>query len=208
MSSQSGHRGRPPITDDGSILDAVTDAFWASGYEATSITDLSAASGASRASLYKLYGDKDALLAAALRRYAGRFTRRVDEMLASTSDPVEAVGATLRASADRLSSPDAPDGCLRCRTTLELRGRSDGVDAALDHANGAFEDDLGRLLDADGAGRPSDPATARFLTAIVNGMVTLAISGTARDGLEEVIEGALDVVRARVEATRNHQLDG
>ena len=208
MSSQNSQRGRPPITDDGSILDAVTDTFWTSGYGETSISDLAIASGASRASLYKLYGDKDALLATALRRYAARFTRRVDDTLVTVSDPVEAVGVTLRASADRLLNPDAPNGCLRCRTTLELKGRSEAVDAALDHANGAFEDDLGRLLDADGAGRASDPATARFLTAIVNGMVTLAIAGTARDGLEEVIEGALDVVRARVEATRNHQQDG
>lgn len=198
MSSQNSQRGRPPIADDGTILDAVTDTFWKNGYAETSISDLAAASGASRASLYKLYGDKHALLAAALDRYAMRFDARVAETLSRMSDPLEAVATTLRASADRLTDPDAPSGCLRCRTTLEMRGRFGAIDAALDRANSAFEANMRRLLDADGMMRRSDPATARVLTAAVNGMVTLAGAGANRKALEDVVLGALEVVRSRL----------
>ncbi len=198
MSSQISQRGRPAITDDGTILDAVTDAFWHGGYEATSISDLAAASGTSRASLYKLYGDKNALLVASLERYAARFDARVTETLSRTSDPLDAVATTLQASADRLTDPGAPDGCLRCRATLELKGQSGLIDTALDRANTAFEANMRRLLRADGTMRTTDPATARVLTAIVDGMVVLAEAGASREALEDVIAGALDVVRSRL----------
>ena len=198
MSSHIGQRGRPPLVDDGRILDAVTDTFWQNGFADTSISDLAAASGASRASLYKLYGDKHALLAAALDRYAARFDARVSATLAQTTDPVDAVGITLRASADRLTDPGAPDGCLRCRATLELGGQSALIDGALDRANTAFDANMRRLLNADGQSRASDPATAHLLTACVNGMVVMAEAGADRAALENVVSGALEVVRMRL----------
>lgn len=198
MSSKNRQRGRPPITDDGRIIDAVTDTFWRTGFVDTSISDLSIASGASRASLYKLYGDKPTLIAAALDRYAQRFDRRIIDMLEATTDPAKAVASTLRSSADRLTDPDAPSGCLRCRGTLELQGRHPEIDAALDRANRAFEANMRRLLNADNRQRTTDAATAKVLTAAVNGMVTLAEAGADRDDLERVIEGALQVVEARL----------
>ncbi|MEM7507023.1 MAG: TetR/AcrR family transcriptional regulator [Pseudomonadota bacterium] len=186
------------ICDDGRIIDAVTDTFWRGGFSETSISNLSAASGASRASLYKLYGDKHALLAAALDRYAARVAARVGEILAQTSDPVQAVAAMLHASADRMMDPHRPDGCLRCRSTLELRGHTAEVDAALDRVNSDYVRNMRRLLNADGKGREADAATARVLAAAVGGMVTLAEAGASRADLQDVIGGALEVVRARL----------
>lgn len=198
MSSQNSQRGRPPIQDDGKIVDAVTDTFWQNGYVETSISDLSDASGASRASLYKLYGEKPSLLAAAIDRYAERFDARVAETLLRTSDVEEAVATTLAASADRLTDPDAPNGCLRCRTTLELKGQFRLVDAALERANARFEANMARLLNADGRERASDIATARLLTAVVNGIVVLAETGASRSALEDVISGVMIVVRSHI----------
>jgi AcrR family transcriptional regulator len=198
VSTQKRQRGRPPISDDGSILDAVTDTFWRQGYTETSIGDLAAASGASRASLYKLYGDKHALIVAALERYADRFDARVGATLGQTTDPLVAVGATLRASADRLTDPGEPGGCLRCRVTLEIGDRVKVIGQALDRINASFEANMRRLLDADGLKRPTDPATARLLTACVNGMVVMSEAGAGRAVLEDVVLGALDVVRSRL----------
>ena len=198
MSSQNSQRGRPPISDDGSIIDAVTDAFWEDGFAETSISDLVDASGASRASLYKLYGDKHALLVAALHRYAARFEARVNATLLKTTEPLTAVAETLRASADRLADPEAPDGCLRCRTTLELRGQDAAIDGALSTVNRSFEENMLRLLDADGKKRSTDRATARLLTACVNGMVVMREAGADRATLEDVISGALVIVRSRL----------
>ncbi|MEM6550353.1 MAG: TetR/AcrR family transcriptional regulator [Pseudomonadota bacterium] len=203
MSTENQLRGRPSIVDDGSIIDAVTDVFWRRGFADTTITDLSAASGASRASLYKLYGDKHALLAAALRRYADRFDRRVAETLSETGDPVQAVRTTLQASAERLADPKAPGGCLRCRATLEVRGKFKEVDAALDQVNRAFQANMLRLLQADGRARPTDPATVHVLTAVVNGMVTLAEAGADRAALNDVVAGTVQIVQSGIGDARH-----
>ncbi|QPH54434.1 TetR/AcrR family transcriptional regulator [Pontivivens ytuae] len=191
MSSQIGEperpkRGRPRRFDVESALDAMTDLFWRQGYGATSLDDLVAASGASRASLYGVWGDKDALFAAALGRYAERFTRRVDAALAETPDRRAALARILNESADRLADGDRPPGCLRCRAMLELRGRPT-LDAALDAAEAAFRTDAARLLGT----APEDGAVA-FFTAIVDGMVVLAEAGADRATLDAVLTRALD----------------
>lgn len=195
MSSQNSQRGRPAIFDDGSIIDAVTDTLWKTGFYGTSISDISRASGTSRASLYKLYGDKDALIVAALDRYAARFDKRVTEILQEVKEPAAAVSKSLRASAERLTDSNAPNGCLRCRVTLELKGQSQAIDAAIDRANLAFEANMLRLLSADGGSRRADIALAKKLTAIVNGMVVMAEAGASREDLFELIEGIVDNVQ-------------
>lgn len=56
--------------DEGQAIDAAVDCFWARGYEATSVRDLIEHMGIGGASLYNAYGDKRALFAMALERYA------------------------------------------------------------------------------------------------------------------------------------------
>lgn len=198
MSSQNSQRGRPAISDDGSIIDAVTDCIWKSGFTGTSISDISQASGTSRASLYKLFGDKYGLLAAALDRYAARTDERVTDILKQNTDPAVAVSKALTASADRLSDPSAPNGCLRCRATLELKGQSAIVDAAIERANRAFEANMLRLLSADGRTCATDVPMARSLTALVNGMVVMAEAGASEETLRELVENAVAHVRSRL----------
>ena len=196
MSSQIGEdpprrRGRPRNFDDADLLDALTDTFWRKGFADTSLDDLTTATGAARASLYKLFGDKEVLVIAALDHYAARFDARVTATCATARRPLEAVAETLRASADRLSSGAAPPGCLRCRLTLEMSGRSSEIDAALHRANSEFSANIERLLSLDGRAPGPTPGRIRqaalFLTAVVNGMVVLAETGASREDLEEVI---------------------
>ncbi len=196
MSSQNSQRGRPAIFDDGSIIDSVTNTLWKTGFSGTSISDLSKESGTSRASLYKLYGDKYALVAAALDHYAARFDARVTETLRKSKDPVDAVLTTLRASANRLVDPNSPDGCLRCRATLELKGQSAVVDAAIERANQAFENNMLRLLSADGNTRTTNASLARSLTAIVNGMVVMAEAGASQDALYDLVDSAVASIQS------------
>ncbi|WP_376099596.1 TetR/AcrR family transcriptional regulator [Roseomonas sp. CCTCC AB2023176] len=61
-------RGRPPAYDRDKALDAAARLFRRQGYDATSLDDLSAATGMNRPSLYGAFGDKRALYAAILSR--------------------------------------------------------------------------------------------------------------------------------------------
>ena len=67
--------GRPRQFDVDQTLDAAMRAFWARGYEATSMADLMAATGLHKGSLYQAFGDKHALFIEALKRYLGEMAR-------------------------------------------------------------------------------------------------------------------------------------
>lgn len=192
---EGGGRGRPRGFDTDAALDAAMHLFWRKGYRATSLDDLVAATGASRASLYKLWGDKSALFVACLDLYGARFAARVDALLARALPGREAMRMLLDASADRLSGSEAPAGCLRCNSTLEVMGSEAALDAALVRANAAFLDALARLTEA-AAGRgeiPPDRARplAVFFTGVVNGMATLSCGGATREELAALIDTAL-----------------
>ena len=54
-------RGRPRKTDPESALDSAMMLFWKKGFEATSMSDLSEATGMAKPGLYATFGDKEAL---------------------------------------------------------------------------------------------------------------------------------------------------
>lgn len=60
---------RPKEFDRDAVLDRAVELFWAKGYEATSIGDLTEHLGIGRQSLYDTFGDKHGIYLAALDRY-------------------------------------------------------------------------------------------------------------------------------------------
>ncbi|HUE68580.1 MAG TPA: TetR/AcrR family transcriptional regulator [Candidatus Acidoferrum sp.] len=69
MIEKSRSRGRPRSYDPDAVLDRAAQLFWANGFSATSLDDLSAAMGMGRPSIYNAFGDKEALFLRALQRY-------------------------------------------------------------------------------------------------------------------------------------------
>src|SRR5262250_3383868 len=67
--SEPRPRGRPRAYDPEIALQRATESFWRAGYAATSLDDLSAATGMNRPSLYGAFGDKRELYIKSYRRY-------------------------------------------------------------------------------------------------------------------------------------------
>lgn len=193
-------RGRPRNFDNASALEAAMVTFWRQGYMATSLDDLVAATGASRASLYKVYGDKQALFLRCLELYGDRFEARVDSALAEAPTGLEAVRRLMTASAERLTGDTAPAGCLRCNSTLELMGSAASLDRVLIEANERFRLQFRRVVQSgidDGSIRINQNGADRlatFLTGTINGMVTLARGGVSRADLMVCVESALGAI--------------
>lgn len=100
------------------VLERATQIFWRRGYAATSLRDLTQATGLSTAALYNRYTDKDGLFVAVLRRYAeeGLVDRleRLPEL-----KPLDAIGAFFEQLVARsLADPDHR-GCLLVNTALD-----------------------------------------------------------------------------------------
>ena len=53
---------RPRTFDEADVVEAARDQFWNRGYAATSVDDLTAATGLGKGSLYGAFGDKHSLL--------------------------------------------------------------------------------------------------------------------------------------------------
>ncbi|MEM7497179.1 MAG: TetR/AcrR family transcriptional regulator [Pseudomonadota bacterium] len=169
--------------------------FWRKGYVQTSLDDLVRETGASRASLYKTFGDKKAMFALALDSYASLFEARAAAAMAELPDARAVLHALLTASAERLGADDGPPGCLRCNSTLEIGGVDPDLDAALLHANTRYKEVVAAVLRRgveEGSLRTSQvKALADFYTATVAGMVTTARAGADLAALQHIVEIAM-----------------
>lgn len=109
--------------DEEKALDAAMQIFWEKGFGATSLSDLTAAMGIQRPSLYAAFGDKKELFEAALRKYARFHASHVRARLQNSSSVKEAfraffegiVAEEYEASPKRLSR-----GCFCINTMVEL----------------------------------------------------------------------------------------
>lgn len=195
--TRTPERGRPRGFENDAALEAAMLTFWEKGYHATLLDDLVASTGASRASLYKIFGDKRALFIRCLDLYGQRFEDRAEAALAGEPDARRVAEALLTASAERLSGSSAPAGCLRCNSTLELMGLDPELDRALDAANARYLAVMRRVVGhavASGQLAPNHAADLPlFLTGVINGMVTLSRSGVGADALHRYVATALQV---------------
>ena len=71
--------GRPRKAEPEVALAAAMNAFWEKGYESTSMSDLTEATGFHKASLYKTFGDKHHLFFSALKLYFKKSSKDLQE---------------------------------------------------------------------------------------------------------------------------------
>jgi TetR/AcrR family transcriptional repressor of nem operon len=171
--------GRPKEFDRADVLEHAIDVFWAHGYDATSLDDLTGAMGIGRASLYNEFGDKHSLFIEALERYRGERIAQLEHVLETTPSARESITRALRGAVGLLWADPTRRGCLMVNATAE-RANSDPEVAA--RAAEAFE----RTVRAFGAalergkregefGESLDAlATARYLANTLNGLRLLA----------------------------------
>lgn len=185
--------------DSEAVLEDAMRTFWSAGFAGASIQDLEAATGLGRGSLYNAFGDKDALMLAALERYRQRSAARVAQALAS-SDPAEAVRRFLRIHLDRMADPDNPPGCLMAATLLECAGRGDAIERkAVDHLHTSERALYEMFARAQKAGRlpaAQDPrALARFYVGATRGMALVHRATQDLTMVQDIAAVALDVLR-------------
>ena len=113
-SSSSGKgRGRPPKFDEQHVVESAIWAFFAKGFDGTSLGDLEAATGVDRSTLYNSFGGKKGLYSSATQTYlefaeAGLF----EPLLVGTDDGYADILEFLGRLRSGLTSPTAIPGCL------------------------------------------------------------------------------------------------
>ncbi|GAB7528296.1 TetR/AcrR family transcriptional regulator [Pseudomonas sp. 3A(2025)] len=106
-----------PQYDESAVLNAAMLVFWRHGYANASVSDLTAATGLSRSSLYQRFGDKEGLFNESLERYTDRVLTRMRSARAQTS--MASVEALLREFLPKNAEEKRPAGCLIARSNAE-----------------------------------------------------------------------------------------
>lgn len=205
--SRSRPPGRPRCFDTGAALDAAVEAFLGRGYHATSLTDLTTATGLHRGSLYAAFGDKHSLFVAALRRHAERSLAMLDATVTGAPSPLEGVRRFLRDHAERAAGQRNEQrngrGCLVANTTLELLPEDREVAREIEAYQLRMTARVAQALDeARVSGELTAPgsttALARYLFVVVEGMWQLGRTTGDTGTLLDVAEVALATLSARI----------
>lgn len=188
---------RPREFDPGHALAAIMTAFWENGYEATSLQDLSAATGLSKGSLYAAFGAKRAMYHQALALYASEIMAPAAAQLrqSDVADGRVPIARLLSGIFAGTPSPWRGRGCFLCKTATDQapadpearRFVTEGL-AVLEQA---LADSLSRTerFEDDTEARAGK---ARELVAVYCGLQTLAAGGIAPTLLAAMCLSALD----------------
>jgi len=173
-------RGRPRKYDEEQVLNAAEQVFWLKGYSDTSLDDLSEAMDMNRPSIYRAFGDKEALY----RRVLNNFSQKMESGYALTmlddSDIRLKLTRFYCAALEVYLSGEKPKGCMVMSTAIA---------AATCHP--AIQADLLNTIDG-----LDNKFTQQFEQAITAGEIPDSIDAGARASIAQSLLHSLSL-RAR-----------
>jgi TetR/AcrR family transcriptional repressor of nem operon len=188
---------RPREFDERQVLLAARERFRSTGYAATTLDDVLAATGLGKGSLYGAFGDKHQLF---LRVFDDYCVGVVDSVRRSLEGPdsgaYDRLCSHVRAVANATADDSARRGCLLAKGTAELAGHDEAVAA---RASQTIEDLEGLLVAAitqaqhHGDITPgADPhQLAALLLAVLRGIEALGKAGKSGTSLTSIAEAAI-----------------
>lgn len=173
--------GRPREFDPAQVEDEAMKLFWARGYDGVSISDVTAATGVNRRSIYAEFGSKEVLFERAKRRYiSGPGGYMAEALTRPTARGV--AEAMVHGAADTVSG--GPHGCL---TIGDAPGLAEFRDVTVHQLAQRFDTAV-----ADGELTGVDTLVlARWIAAVCQGLAVQSRSGASRDDLHAVADMAL-----------------
>ncbi|HEY2926485.1 TetR/AcrR family transcriptional regulator [Piscinibacter sp.] len=181
-------RGRPLSFDRDKALENAMHVFWERGYEAASISELTAAMGITPPSLYTAFGDKERLFLEAIERYASGPGSGAPRALAEEPTARRAIERLLEEAAEELTRSCHPAGCMVVMAATNCSVASAHVQAALAKRRAASEAGIKARI-KQGISEGELPAStdaaalANFYTTVFQGMSIQARDGASRASL-------------------------
>ncbi len=197
-------RGRPRAFDRDAALTQATHLFWAKGFDATSMSDLTAAMGIGSPSLYAAFGSKEALYVETLGHYRTMYEGLVWSGFFSAQTARKAVAALLMDSAATLAGciENAPNGCMVALASVGAGKHGELEDLLRSMRAVTFERVKTRLNRAVEEGELPAGANveglSRFVQTVQNGMSILARDGATSVELKDAADIAMQAWDAQV----------
>ena len=188
---------RPKAFDEDDVLEKALATFWQRGYHATSMQDLVAGMGISRASLYDTFGDKHQLFIRVLSRYQDRSGTLLQALTAAPDVPAPVrIRQLLNALLQQALDDKAQHGCFLVNAATERLPHDPDTAAVAARNQQQLETVLTQVLTQGQARgevspRAAPQAQARLLLSVINGMRIMAKIDPDPQLLRDVVQTAL-----------------
>ena len=197
--STAKRRGRPRSFDREVGLDSAIKVFWAKGYEATSVDDLTQQMGIKPPSLYAAFGNKHELFMKGLDRYAETIGHVPTDAFLKEPELRQAVKALFDKTIQCATTPQRPRGCLLVSVATEMAASDPAVQKWMSRAYAArvalvaerfeTEQEAGRVPQ-----KPDATSFAKMVVSITHGLVARARIGASRKEIAELADHYLDLL--------------
>ncbi|WP_027579775.1 TetR/AcrR family transcriptional regulator [Bradyrhizobium sp. Ai1a-2] len=192
-------RGRPRAYEPDVALGKALDLFRNRGFAATSLDDLSAATGMNRPSLYGAFGDKRELYIKSYQRYRDDARAAMIDIFREELPIRERLARIYAVALDIYLSGDSPRGCFTVVTAAsdavgdpEIRALALEGFVELDKA---FASCFRRAVDKGELPATADIATlGQLASATLHTLALRARARVPRKELEAIVNGAVDVM--------------
>lgn len=186
--------GRPLSFDREAALQKAMLVFWRHGYEASSLSELTAAMGVTPPSLYAAFGDKKRLFLEAVRRYMEE-PDISEEIIRRAPTAHQAVVDFLTGAAMGCTQKGRPAGCLLSNGSTNCSPASSDVQRTMTRLRARIEKSLEERirqgLEQGELAASADPAVlAAFFMSVARGMALQAQDGAKRERLLAVASAA------------------
>jgi AcrR family transcriptional regulator len=195
-------RGRPRAYEPEQALGKALDLFRKGGFAATSLDDLSAATGMNRPSLYGAFGDKRELYIKSYGRYRADSRAAIGGVLKEPAPIRDRLAKMFAVALDiYLSGEEGPRGCFTVMTAAsdaiadpQIRGI---VLEGLQELDKAFAYCFRTAIENGELPKTADPKVlASLASATVHTLAIRARARVPRPELEAIVRGAIDVMCA------------
>ena len=191
---------RPRLHDRDAAVAAAMRVFWTHGYSKAPLSELTAATGMGKGSLYNMFGSKAGLFSATVEAYQARFSAPILAALGA-EDVYDAVDGAIAAHIGQIVGDDTPSGCLIAFGGIDAPSDDDAagrIRAALKGLETTLTARFARAQ-ADGQIAPdADPAAlGGTVAALIQGMaMTARRAPDDRAALEAIRETAVTLLRS------------
>ena len=181
-------------------LEAALMTFWRNGYERTSITDLTTATGASRYGLYDEFGDKETLYNASLDFYRDQLvTGLLGSLETKSNADLTDLNAYFRRLLETCDSELGSLGCFMSLSAVDLASENPDiakrVQANFDRVRRCFETAL-ENAQASGQWAPerNPKSTAAALLGIIQGAAVFQRAGEPNRQIKSYLKNSVDML--------------
>lgn len=187
-------RGRPKTFDRDDALDKALHLFWQHGFEATSMADLVAATGAKAPTLYAEFENKEGLFRAVMDRYMDSFAeQRARALNCPGRSAQQGIEDFFRTTAACFTDGKKPSGCFIICTSSALAASSSDVARMLHARHHAMEATLHdflhqRQVQGELAAALDVSQVAEYLACVLQGISVRAREGASTEDLSRIID--------------------